>query len=306
LEGRIGCGAKQNEIFINGNGSECKISAQGGYTKVTTNNNTCELLCNNPKVDKFRFQFFYQNTLDQRKNICFYAVGEIEQGEAEGVLDINYAQADLYACSSKFPAHGDQNNQFFYTNLRLMQTESNNAMPYVDLEIYAPNQYSIAGNYKNSVNGATTTNPIKYWINCEAKSKHSTFYFKDGNGNRTQASINTITLNITKVGDSSLPNAYKYHIQMTLTDSNDKTWMLDKNMDVYAQWIDCDRSGKEDEDMDPVPFVLESGDHGNGTTDIENVQGDKVQSTKVLRDGQLYLMYNGTMYDVQGKVKGEK
>ena len=33
---------------------------------------------------------------------------------------------------------------------------------------------------------------------------------------------------------------------------------------------------------------------------IDNVQSDNVQSTKVLRDGQLYILYNGTMYNVQG------
>ncbi len=37
---------------------------------------------------------------------------------------------------------------------------------------------------------------------------------------------------------------------------------------------------------------------------IDQVQSDKGQGTKVLRNGQLYLMYNGTMYNVQGaKVK---
>jgi len=35
-------------------------------------------------------------------------------------------------------------------------------------------------------------------------------------------------------------------------------------------------------------------------TDIENVQRDNGQCTKVLRDGQIYLMYKGTMYNVQG------
>ena len=34
---------------------------------------------------------------------------------------------------------------------------------------------------------------------------------------------------------------------------------------------------------------------------VENVQGDDVQCTKVLRDGQIYLMYEGRMYDVQGR-----
>ena len=41
------------------------------------------------------------------------------------------------------------------------------------------------------------------------------------------------------------------------------------------------------------------------TTDLTpNVQSDKVPSTKVLRDGQLYIRNNGTTYNVQGvKVK---
>ena len=36
-------------------------------------------------------------------------------------------------------------------------------------------------------------------------------------------------------------------------------------------------------------------------TGLEDVQGNDLQCTKVLRDGVLYLMYNGTMYDVQGR-----
>ena len=41
--------------------------------------------------------------------------------------------------------------------------------------------------------------------------------------------------------------------------------------------------------------------HGeNAAQGIEDVQGDNVQSTKVLRNGQLYLLYKGTMYNVQG------
>ncbi|MBO4249653.1 MAG: BspA family leucine-rich repeat surface protein [Paludibacteraceae bacterium] len=35
-------------------------------------------------------------------------------------------------------------------------------------------------------------------------------------------------------------------------------------------------------------------------TGIENVQSDNVPCTKVMKDGQLYLMYKGTMYNVQG------
>ena len=39
------------------------------------------------------------------------------------------------------------------------------------------------------------------------------------------------------------------------------------------------------------------------TTDLTpNVQSDKIPSTKVLRNGQLYIRYHGTMYNVQGGI----
>ncbi len=38
------------------------------------------------------------------------------------------------------------------------------------------------------------------------------------------------------------------------------------------------------------------------TEGIKNVQRDKVQGTKILRDGHLYLLYDGKMYDVQGRL----
>ena len=39
-----------------------------------------------------------------------------------------------------------------------------------------------------------------------------------------------------------------------------------------------------------------------GSTGLDKVQRDEVQSTKVFRDGQLFIMNNGTKYNVQGKV----
>ena len=39
----------------------------------------------------------------------------------------------------------------------------------------------------------------------------------------------------------------------------------------------------------------------NTATGVGEIQGNDVQCTKVLRDGQLFIMYNGTMYDVQGR-----
>ena len=40
----------------------------------------------------------------------------------------------------------------------------------------------------------------------------------------------------------------------------------------------------------------------NTPTGVENVQGDKVQCTKVIENGVLYLMYNGQTYDAQGRI----
>lgn len=45
-----------------------------------------------------------------------------------------------------------------------------------------------------------------------------------------------------------------------------------------------------------VSVSVAAGDQG-----IEDVQRDDVQCTKVIRDGRLYLIYKGTMYNVQGQ-----
>ena len=45
-----------------------------------------------------------------------------------------------------------------------------------------------------------------------------------------------------------------------------------------------------------VSVSVAAGDQG-----IEDVQRDDVQCTKVIRDGRLYLIYKGRMYDVRGQ-----
>ena len=47
-------------------------------------------------------------------------------------------------------------------------------------------------------------------------------------------------------------------------------------------------------------FTVAVHENGSDPTAVENVQGDNVQGTKILRDGQLYIMYSGIMYNVQG------
>ena len=45
-----------------------------------------------------------------------------------------------------------------------------------------------------------------------------------------------------------------------------------------------------------MPFVF------NQATGVDNVQGDKVQSTKVIENGVLYIIRDGKKYNAQGQV----
>ena len=117
-------------------------------------------------------------------------------------------------------------------------------------------------------------------------------------------------MTITKVGKSQYPNAYVYHIKLVFTDSNQKIWTLDKDMDVYGTWSDCDRSGDTPTDMPYVGFAFESGNHNTesegattaiGQTDSNMPENGTANSRKILKAGHLYLLHNDKTYDVTGK-----
>ena len=66
-----------------------------------------------------------------------------------------------------------------------------------------------------------------------------------------------------------------------------------------------DKPVGDGQEVIPTPPVIpadpEASETPTGVEDLVGVQGDDVQCTKVLRDGQLYLMYEGRMYDVRGE-----
>ncbi|MBQ7631362.1 MAG: glycosyl hydrolase 53 family protein [Paludibacteraceae bacterium] len=68
------------------------------------------------------------------------------------------------------------------------------------------------------------------------------------------------------------------------------------------------RTGAPATDQDPAevcaPYYLGKF-RGEDPQGIESIQPSAVRSQKVMRDGQLYLMYKGTMYDVQGRRIGD-
>lgn len=299
-DGYIGCDAKKNGLTFTTGGRECTIQQNGSYTMLETNTNTCRFLCYEPSKGTYRFRFYYDANKKwadtDKHNIHFYALGEVEQQEPENQLDINYAHVEMYACESKFPTQNNPYDQYFMTFMFLAQEESDDAVPQVGLEILAPTQYSIEGTYKSDY-----TPGVKYFLNCQAGSKHSYFIFpnksEQGWG---QASLSLAEMKITKVGPSTKPNAYVYHIELEFTDSNKKNWSLDKDLDVYAWWIDCDRSGKEDVNMDPVAFELESGNHNTESEQaIDEVEAIN-KATKRIVNGQLVIEKNGKIYNAQG------
>ena len=299
--GYIGTDAKKNGLNFTNGGRECTIQQNGSYTMLETNTNTCRFLCYEPSQGTYRFRFYYDAnkkwTDTDKHNIHFYVLGEVEQGDPQNQLDINYAHAEMYACESKFPTQSNPYDQYFMTFLFLAQEESDEAVPQIGLEILAPTQYSIEGTYKSDY-----TPGQKYFLNCQAGSKHSYFIFpnksEQGWG---QASINLAEMRITKVGKSSHPNAYVYHVKLEFTDSNKKVWTLDKDLDVYGWWFDCNRQTDPVTDMDPVAFQLESGSHTPQTEALETVQTEEPGTRKMIYNGQVYILQEGKTYLLTGQ-----
>ena len=299
-KGYMGCDAKDNGLTFSNGGKECTLKVNGGYTMLETNTNTCRFLCYESGSD-FRFRFYYDKdkkwTDSKKHNIYFYVLGEVEQEEPQNQLDLNYAHVEMYACESKFPTQSNPYDQYFMTFMFLAQEESDEAVPQIGLEILAPTQYSIEGTYKSDY-----TPGQKYFLNCQAGAKHSYFIFPSkADQGWSEAAIKLAQMTITKVGPSAYPNAYIYHIRLVFTDSNQKIWTLDKDMDVYAMWIDCDRSGSEDTNMDPQPFVLESGNHNTQTALSEhesNTSSSAIRKTIV--NGQLLIEREGKLFNAAG------
>lgn len=269
----------------------CQIQMNGSYADITTNNGTQKLLFN---TSNDRFRFYYDNSKQftgKGEHIYLYAVGDHEVVESGNALDINYAQADFFACDSKF---SPVSAQYYSVNLFLGQEESEDAVPQVVLTMLAYTQYSIAGTYKSS----------DYYQDGKAGFIHETggsnfsyivFPSKEGG---TQGSIRECVMQVTTVGASQHINAYKYHFKLSLTDSNNKVWTLDKDLDVYATWTDCDRSGGTPQDMDYVPFTLESGNHNDATALMQNMIPERAR--KIIQDGRLMIQREDRVYDVMG------
>lgn len=68
---------------------------------------------------------------------------------------------------------------------------------------------------------------------------------------------------------------------------------------AYRAYLSCSYDAPDGPNSAPRMRIVF---HKDATTGVENVQGDKVQSTKVFENGVLYIKHNGIMYNVQGQL----
>jgi hypothetical protein len=67
----------------------------------------------------------------------------------------------------------------------------------------------------------------------------------------------------------------------------------------YRAYLSC---GYDASDAGPSQAPMRIVFHKDTTTGVENVQGDKLQSTKVFENGVLYIKHNGIKYNIQGQL----
>ena len=80
---------------------------------------------------------------------------------------------------------------------------------------------------------------------------------------------------------------------------NNVTALADGPRSVYIDWIRIWQRGDANESFS-CPSASDEIEPEN-PQGVENVQGDEVQSTKVLREGAIYILRNGHIYNINGQ-----
>ncbi len=199
------------------------------------------------KTGKGKFQFnqkdhgfkFYENETNMQRPVLYVkgdGAGYVGDDESVNILDINYAQADLYARYSDF------SKNLYFWDLSLNQSESETAVPRIETSIQTASMTSIAGDY--SLEKAET---MAGWT-----SSKSYIQFPSSEEGGTQAKLTTLEFSITPVSRYD-ENWFNYHIVLNCIDSNKKRWKLDKVLPIFCTFTDRDPNNKEydlDTDME--------------------------------------------------------
>ncbi len=104
----------------------------------------------------------------------------------------------------------------------------------------------------------------------------------------------------TSAGQKLAPGKYYFLVQIIIPEENRQAYRLPNDADDLDIFVDGDEweinslIGLYLVNAQSPEFILDE------STDIEKVLGDKVQGTKIIRDGHLYILRNGKTYTVQG------
>ncbi len=115
------------------------------------------------------------------------------------------------------------------------------------------------------------------------------------------STILSVSFDVTIPGWTTEKNTIAYHWN---SDTNTKYNISSPNKEIVeltapsnAKSFTIQRSAGTSTRISQLCLTLQT----DKTTGVEEVRRDDVQCTKVIENGVLYLMYNGTMYNVQGQ-----
>jgi len=107
---------------------------------------------------------------------------------------------------------------------------------------------------------------------------------------------------------SALNSIYCYQDWRTINFQNDQAMFYGctaiiggRDTRYNSSWTRSGLAHVDGGSEDPGYFTTYELEEERIPTGIENVQGGNVQGTKVIENGVLYIMYKGTMYNVQGQ-----
>lgn len=175
------------------------------------------------------FKFYSQS---EQTRPVLYVKGNggdyVGEDQTVNLLDINYAQADLYARYSDF------SKNLYFWDLRLNQSESETAVPRIETSIQTSSMKALKGDYSQK-----TAETQAGWV---LPSSYIQFPSSEEGG--TQAKLTTLELTLTPVSCYD-EKWYNYHIVLNCIDSNKKRWKLDKVLPIVCSFTDRDPDNKE-------------------------------------------------------------
>lgn len=225
------------------------------------------------------FKFYSQS---EQTRPVLYVKGDggdyVGEDQTVNLLDINYAQADLYARYSDF------SKKLFFWDLTLSQSESKTAVPRVETSIQTSSMTALKGDYSQ-----TTPNTQAGWA---LSSSYIQFPSSEEGG--TQAKLTTLELTLTPVSRYD-EKWYNYHIVLNCIDSNKKRWKLDKVLPIFCTFTDRDPNNKEYDLETDTNYVMNE----NLPTAITFVAADDLQLYAVA--GTIYGADNMRIFNLLGQ-----